>query len=53
MSAAPTLSPYRSPEHQAIAEAIVALNFNNPQKALDILLGALTDINFQNWKGAN
>jgi hypothetical protein len=33
--------------HQAIVQAIVALNFNESNKALDILLGALSDYNFE------
>lgn len=30
-----------------IARAIVHLNFNEPDKALDVLFEALTEINFQ------
>lgn len=38
---------------RAIVEAIVALNFNEPEKALDILLGALSESNFakENFDG--
>jgi hypothetical protein len=35
-----------TPAQQAIVEAIVALNFNEPAKALDILLEALAESNF-------
>jgi hypothetical protein len=31
----------------AIVKAIVSLNFNHPEEALDILIRALSDINFQ------
>jgi hypothetical protein len=34
-------------EREAIIQAIVALNFNEPDKALDILLEALSDSNFE------
>ena len=36
--------------HRAIVKAIVCLNFNEPDKALDILLGALNDYNFETGK---
>jgi hypothetical protein len=36
--------------HRAIVQAIVALNFDEPGKALDILLGALSDYNFTHGK---
>jgi hypothetical protein len=32
--------------HQAIVKAIVCLNFNEHEQALDILLDALSDFNF-------
>lgn len=37
-------------EREAIIQAIVALNFNEPEKALDILLEALSESNFSNRK---
>lgn len=36
---------------QAIVKAIVHLNFNEPQQALDVLLGALHEYNFEHEKG--
>lgn len=36
--------------HCAIVKAIVCLNFNENEKALDILLGALSDYNFDSEK---
>lgn len=38
-------------EHRAIVEAIVHLNFNEADKALDILLDALSEYNFEQGKG--
>ena len=35
-----------TPPHLAIVKAIVALNFNHPEEAMDILILALSDINF-------
>jgi hypothetical protein len=48
--ATPTLS-VPAPEtfhkvHSAIVSAVVRLNFNEPKEALDLLLDALTEINF-------
>jgi hypothetical protein len=36
--------------HTAVVKAIVALNFNEPDKALELLLKALSDYNFENGK---
>lgn len=35
---------------RAIVKAIAALNFNEPAEALDILLAALSDYNFETGK---
>jgi hypothetical protein len=36
--------------HESVIRAIVALNFNEPDKALEILLGALHEYNWQHMK---
>lgn len=38
--------PRYSAAHRAIVKAIVHLNFNEPEQALALLLGALSDFNF-------
>lgn len=53
--AAPTLSVPASLDfhkvHQCIVSAIVRLNFNETEDALDSLIEALTEINFAQEKG--
>ena len=39
--------------HQAIVSAIVRLNFNQPDEAHDLLIDALTEINFAIEKEGN
>jgi len=39
-------TPRYTAEHHAIVRAIVHLNFNEPEKALEVLLVALSDSNF-------
>jgi hypothetical protein len=36
--------------HEAIVKAIVHLNFSEPDKALDVLLDALHEYNYENMK---
>jgi hypothetical protein len=48
----PSLSPSEFHKvHAAIVSAIVRLNFNEPDEARDLLLDALTEINFAKKEG--
>jgi hypothetical protein len=38
---------------ELIVKAVVALNFGEPHKATDILLEALTELNFKNGKDSS
>lgn len=39
--------------HESVVRAIVHLNFNEPEQALALLLGALSDSNFDAQEKAN
>lgn len=45
------MTDLRSPQlEDSVVRAIVHLNFNEPEQALAILLGALSDCNFESRK---